>query len=56
MGRTKHRKGHKQKVAAHKQKVQDQRAYVHKLTAELETAIAAANSTQEAVQTKLTGS
>jgi len=39
MGTSKHRKGHKQKVAAHKKAVQDKRAYIKSLTQQLETAI-----------------
>ena len=54
MGKSKHRKGHKQKVQVHKQKVQNQRTYVKKLTEELERAIASADVTQAAVQTTLT--
>ena len=46
MGRSKHRKAHKQKVNAHKQRVQDRRAYVMGLTQQLEAALLQAETLQ----------
>jgi hypothetical protein len=54
MAKSKHRKGHKQKVQKHKQKIQEKRLYIQKLTQDLEKAIATANTVTESVQTTLT--
>lgn len=53
MPKSRHRKSHKTKVQQHRQELQSKRAYVQKLTEDLETAIRFANQTKEGVETRL---
>lgn len=48
MGKSKHRKKHKQKVAVHKAQIQQKRQYVKKLSEDLEVALLRAQMDQPA--------